>query len=170
MWDVEARAVAETARGRGDPITVLTADEVAPWRKATEPVIAAWYKQMKEKKLDGDKLLADVPALLAKYAEEPEPEQPQAPRPAEQPAEQQAVTEPPQMQAAEPRSHGFRRPRADAPAVEAAAPPTSTAQSSSMQPSAAPSSPAPAAAPAPAAKPAPAPVAAPKLKELDIPL
>jgi hypothetical protein len=154
---------------------MISGEGMAPWRKATEPVIAAWYKQMKEKKLDGDKLLADVPALLAKYAEEPEPEQPQAPRPAEQPAEQQAVTEPPQMQTAEPRSHGFRRARADAPAVEAVTPPTSTAQSSSMQPSAAqapaaPSSPAPAAAPAPAAKPAPAPVAAPKLKELDIPL
>jgi hypothetical protein len=170
MWDVEAKAVAGATRDRGEPVVMISGEGMAPWRKATEPVIAAWYKQMKEKKLDGDKLLADVPALLAKYAEEPEPEQPQAPRPAEQPAEQQAVTEPPQMQAAEPRSHGFRRPRADAPAVEAAAPPTSTAQSSSMQPSAAPSSPAPAAAPAPAAKPAPAPVAAPKLKELDIPL
>jgi len=170
MWDVEAKAVAGATRDRGEPVVMISGEGMAPWRKATEPVIAAWYKQMKEKKLAGDKLLADVPALLAKYAEEPEPEQPQAPRPAEQPAEQQAVTEPPQMQAAEPRSHGFRRPRADAPAVEAAAPPTSTAQSSSMQPSAAPSSPAPAAAPAPAAKPAPAPVAAPKLKELDIPL
>ena len=60
MWDVEARAVAETARGRGDPITVLTADEGAPWRKAAEPVIAAWQKQMKERKLDGGKLIAAV--------------------------------------------------------------------------------------------------------------
>jgi hypothetical protein len=126
-------------------------------------VIAAWHKQMKERKLDGDKLLADVHVLLAKYAEEPEPEPPQAPRPVEQPAEQQAVTEPPQT--AEPRSHGFRRPRADAPAVEAAAPPTSAQQPSSMPPWATPSPSAP-----PAAKPAPAPVAAPKLKELDIPL
>ncbi len=173
MWDLEAKAVAGAARDRGEPVVVISGEEMAPWRKATEPVIAAWHKQMKERKLDGDKLLADVHVLLAKYAEEPEPEPPQAPRPVEQPAEQQAVTEPPQT--AEPRSHGFRRPRADAPAVEAVTPPTSTAQSSSMQPSAAqpsaaPSSPAPAAAPAPAAKPAPAPVAAPKLKELDIPL
>ena len=175
MWDVEAKAVAGATRDRGEPVVMISGEGMAPWRKATEPVIAAWYKQMKEKKLDGDKLLADVQALLTRYAEEPEPEPPQAPRPVEQPAEQQAVTEPTQMQTAEPRSHGFRRPRADAPAVEAATPPTSTAQSSSMQPSAAqpsaaPSSPAPAAAPAPAAKPAPAPVAAPKLKELDIPL
>ena len=176
MWDIEAKAVAGAARDRGEPVVVISGEEMAPWRKATEPVIAAWHKQMKERKLDGDKLLADVHALLAKYAEEPEPEPPQAPRPVEQPGEQQAVTEPPQT--AEPRSHGFRRPRADAPAVEAAAPPTSAAQPSSMPPSATPSpsappapSPTASAAPTvPAAKPAPAPVAAPKLKELDIPL
>jgi len=176
MWDIEAKAVAGAARDRGEPVVVINGEEMAPWRKATEPVIAAWHKQMKERKLDGDKLLADVHVLLAKYAEEPEPEPPQAPRPVEQPAEQQAVTEPPQT--AEPRSHGFRRPRADAPAVEAAAPPTSAQQPSSMPPSATPSpsappapSPTASAAPTvPAAKPAPAPVAAPKLKELDIPL
>ena len=176
MWDLEAKAVAGAARDRGEPVVVISGEGMAPWRKATEPVIAAWHKQMKERKLDGDKLLADGHALLAKYAEEPEPEQPQAPRPAEQPAEQQAVTEPPQT--AEPRSHGFRRPRADAPAVEAAAPPTSAQQPSSMPPWATPSpsappapSPTASAAPTvPAAKPAPAPVAAPKLKELDIPL
>jgi TRAP-type C4-dicarboxylate transport system substrate-binding protein len=178
MWDLEAKAVAGAARDRGEPVVVISGEEMAPWRKATEPVIAAWHKQMKERKLDGDKLLADVHALLANYAEEPEPEPPQAPRPVEQPGEQQAVTEPPQT--AEPRSHGFRRPRADAPAVEAAAPPTSAAQPSSMPPSATPT-PSPSAPPAPsptasaaptvpAAKPAPAPVAAPKLKELDIPL
>jgi TRAP-type transport system periplasmic protein len=163
MWDLEAKAVAGAARDRGEPVVVISGEGMAPWRKATEPVIAAWHKQMKERKLDGDKLLADVHVLLAKYAEEPEPEPPQAPRPVEQPAEQQAVTEPPQT--AEPRSHGFRRPRADAPAVEAAAPPTSAQQPSSMPPWATPSPSAP-----PAAKPAPAPVAAPKLKELDIPL
>ena len=176
MWDLEAKAVAGAARDRGEPVVVISGEGMAPWRKATEPVIAAWHKQMKERKLDGDKLLADVHVLLAKYAEEPEPEPPQAPRPVEQPGEQQAVTEPPQT--AEPRSHGFRRPRADAPAVEAAAPPTSAQQPSSMPPSATPSpsappapSPTASAAPTvPAAKPAPAPVAAPKLKELDIPL
>ena len=176
MWDVEAKAVAGATRDRGEPVVVISGEGMAPWRKATEPVIAAWHKQMKERKLDGDKLLADVHVLLAKYAEEPEPEPPQAPRPVEQPAEQQAVTEPPQT--AEPRSHGFRRPRADAPAVEAAAPPTSAQQPSSMPPWATPSpsappapSPTASAAPTvPAAKPAPAPVAAPKLKELDIPL
>ena len=175
MWDLEAKVVAGAARDRGEPVVVMSGEEAAPWRKATEPVIAAWQKQMKERKLDGDRLLADVHSLLAKYAEEPEPEPPQAARPVEQPVEQQAVGEP---QTAEPKSQGFTRPRADAPAAETAAPRTSPPQPSAVPPSATPSLPAPpapsppasAAPPAPAANPAPAPIAAPKLKELDIPL
>ena len=175
MWDLEAKAVAGAARDRGEPVVVMGGEEAAPWRKATEPVIAAWQKQMKERKLDGDKLLADVHSLLAKYAEEPEPEPPQMARPVEQPVEQQAVSEP---QTAQPKSQGFARPRADAPAAEAAAPRTAPPQPSSVPPSATPSPPQPpappppasATPPAPAANSVPAPVAAPKLKELDIPL
>jgi TRAP-type transport system periplasmic protein len=151
MWDVEARAVAETARGRGDPIAILTADEGAPWRKATEPVIAAWQKQMKERKLDGGKLIAAVRELVAKYADEPEPQPAPSPQ-ASQAPEQKAVTEPQQSQQPPPaKTEAFTRPKADAPAVEAAAPAPSPAPSS-----------------APIAKPVPA--AATKPKELDIPL
>ena len=175
MWDVEAKAVAGAARDRGEPVAVMSGEAVAPWRKATEPVIAAWQKQMKERKLDGDKLLADLRSLLAKYADEPEPETPQA-RPVEQPAEQQAVTEPPQpaaqppQAATQPKPDGFSRPRADAPAVEAAAPVPSAQPSVARSPPASAAPPPPAAsAPLPAVKPAPAPVAAPP-KELDIPL
>ena len=90
MWDAEAKAVAQTTRERGDLITVLTNDDVAQWRKATEPVTAAWLKQMKERKIDGGKLMANAHALLAKYANEPEP-QSQSPTPrAEKPELQQA--------------------------------------------------------------------------------
>jgi TRAP-type transport system periplasmic protein len=144
MWDVEAKAVAETARGRGDPITVLTAEEVAHWRKATEPVVAAWQKQMKERKLDGGKLVAAVRELVAEYADEPEPQPAQSPQ-ASQPPEQKVATEPsqPQPQSPQAKAEAFTRPKADTPA----APPPS---------------------PAPVAKPVPA--AATKPKELDIPL
>src|SRR5208282_3836793 len=90
MWDIEAAAVAAMVRERGDPITMLTAEEVAKWRKATAPVIAAWLKQMKEHKLDGGKLIAGARVLLAKYANEPE-SQPAQPA---QPPEQKVVTEP----------------------------------------------------------------------------
>jgi TRAP-type transport system periplasmic protein len=142
MWDVEAKAVADTARDRGDPITVLTAEEVAHWRKATEPVIAAWRKQMKERKLDGGKLVAAVRELVAKYADEPEPQPAQSPQ-ASQPPERKVVTEPAQ-QPPQAKAEAFTRPKADAPAAEVPAPST------------------------PVVKPTPA--AATKPKELDIPL
>ena len=74
MWDAEAKSVAQAARDRGDPITVLTNEDLTSWRKATEPVIAAWMKQMKERKIDGAKLMAQARTLLAKYANEPEPQ------------------------------------------------------------------------------------------------
>jgi TRAP-type C4-dicarboxylate transport system substrate-binding protein len=158
MWDIEAKAVAGTARDRGDLVLVMSAEETAPWRKATEPVVAAWQKQMKDKKIEGGKLLASVEALLAKYAEEPEPDAPQPPRP----AEQEAITEPQQPQATtgQIKPEGFTRPRADAPAAEVAAQPAPA-----LRPSLAPASTLSAAPPAPVAKPVVAPP-----KELDIPL
>jgi len=170
MWDLEASAVAGVARDRGDVVAMLSGEEVAPWRKATEPVVALWQKQMKERKLDGENLLAIVNSLLAKYADEPEPEPPQAARPVEQPSEQQADTAPKQLQTAQPKPEAFTRPKADAPAAEGAAAPLGASTPPSAV-SAAPSPPASSVSPpAPAAKPAPAPVAAPRPKELDIPL
>jgi TRAP-type transport system periplasmic protein len=165
MWDLEATAIAGAAHDRGDPVVVIGGPELARWRKGTEPVIAAWQKQMRERKLDGGKLLAEVPALLAKYAGEPEPQAQAARRPA-QPAEQKAVTEPPPSEAAQPKPEAVTPPKADTSSLEAAASP----------PPAAAAAPAPAEAPAasmpspPAAQPQPAPVAAPKPKAFDIPL
>jgi TRAP-type transport system periplasmic protein len=161
MWDLEARAVAEAARDRDEPITLLPMEELAPWRKATEPVIAAWQKQMKERRLDGGKLVAAVRELVAKYADEPEPQPPQTAQ-RSQPVEQKAATEPsPQAQPEPAKAEAFRRGKADAPAAQAAPPSSSPAAS---PPSAAAAS----APPAPVAKPAPAVVSKPK--ELDIPL
>ena len=81
MWDVQAAAVVDMVGGRGDPITTLLPEAVARWRKATEPVIEAWLKEMKERKVDGGKLLANARALLAKYVNEPEPQPAQPARP-----------------------------------------------------------------------------------------
>ncbi len=111
MWDLEAKAVADMVRDRGDPITMLTAQEVEHWRKATEPVIVAWQKLMKERKLDGGKLLASVHELLAKYADEPEPQPPRPP----QPPEQKVVAEP--QQSPQANAEVAVRPKADAPAA-----------------------------------------------------
>jgi hypothetical protein len=81
MWDLQAAAVADMVAQRGDPITTLLPEAVAHWRKATEPVIEAWQKSMKEQKTDGGKLLSSAHALMAKYVNEPEPQPAQVPQP-----------------------------------------------------------------------------------------
>ena len=144
MWDVEAAGAVATARERGNAVTVLPSKEVLRWRKATEPVIAVWLKQMKDRRIDGDKLLADIRKLLAKYAGEPEPQPP--PRPSPQPPPEQRVVAQPQ------------------PEQKVIAQPQPTPEPKVMAPKAA--TPAPAAAPV--VKPPPA--AASRPKELDIPL
>jgi hypothetical protein len=73
MWDVQAAAVANDVGERGDVIVTLLPEAVAHWRKATEPVVNAWLKDMKEQKVDGDKMLASIHTLLTKYQNEPEP-------------------------------------------------------------------------------------------------
>jgi hypothetical protein len=125
---------------------VLTAEDIGHWRQATEPVIAAWQKQMKERKLDGAKLLAAVHELVAKYADEPQPQpaQPSQPSQASPSPEQKAVTEPPQAQPPQGNAEAQPRPKTEAPAVDAPAPSTTVTK--------------------------PAPAVATKPKELDIPL
>jgi hypothetical protein len=95
MWDQQAAAVANMVVERGDLIVTLLPEAVARWRKATEPVIDAWRKEIKEQKIDGTKLIAAANALLAKYANEPVPQSVQA----SPPTQQQAVAQPPQPQA-----------------------------------------------------------------------
>ncbi len=94
MWDLQASSVADIVSRRGDPIMTLTPEAVEPWRKATEPVIHAWLKQMKARKIDGEKLLAGARALFDKYADEPEPQPPRPSQPAQQPVEAKADTKP----------------------------------------------------------------------------
>src|SRR5690349_13949780 len=73
MWDLQAAAVADMVVERGDLIVTLLPEAVARWRKATEPVIDAWRKEIKEQKIDGAKLIAAANVLLSKFANAPEP-------------------------------------------------------------------------------------------------
>lgn len=68
IWDEQGVAVREMVQKRGNTITTLTKDEAARWAKTTQPVVDSWLKQAKEKGLNGEKLIADAKALLAKYA------------------------------------------------------------------------------------------------------
>jgi TRAP-type transport system periplasmic protein len=94
MWDVQAAAVANMVAERGDLIVTLLPEAVARWRKATEPVIDGWRKEMKEQKIDGGKLIAAANVLLAKYANEPAPQLSQPP-----PTQQQTIAQPTQPRA-----------------------------------------------------------------------
>jgi TRAP-type C4-dicarboxylate transport system substrate-binding protein len=67
MWDDAGKAVSEMVKGRGNAITTISEDEKAKWIKTTEPVIETWIKQVKDKGLDGGKLLEQARALVAKY-------------------------------------------------------------------------------------------------------
>jgi len=143
MWDIQAHAVAENVAERGDVIVTLLPEAVAHWRRATETVVETWLKDMKEHKIDGGKMIAGAHALLAKYADLPEPQPSQAP-----PPQQEAVT-PPQQ----PRSAGVTtipnaaNPPSPSPIAKPAPPPPHIA-TQTPAPAASIVKPAPAAAPA----------------------
>jgi TRAP-type C4-dicarboxylate transport system substrate-binding protein len=67
MWDEQGVPVRESIKTRGNTLNVISQDEKAKWIKATEPVIAAWIAQVKEKGLDGAKLIEQARALVAKH-------------------------------------------------------------------------------------------------------
>ncbi|HEX4407266.1 MAG TPA: TRAP transporter substrate-binding protein [Xanthobacteraceae bacterium] len=117
MWDLQAAAVADMVAQRGDTIVTLLPDAVARWRKATEPVIATWLKEMKDQKVDGAKLLAQARALLTKYANLPEPQTSQT----ASPPEQQAATDP---QHSDVKPDMSTRPRGSVPVTSASSPPS----------------------------------------------
>jgi TRAP-type transport system periplasmic protein len=165
MWDLQAASVVDMVSQRGDPIITLQPEAVAHWRKATEPAVDAWLKDMREHKIAGDKLLANVRTLLAKYVNEPEPQPTQAPRPAE-PSQSQPPTEakadvnatPPKVETPSPpaaKPAPPAKPAASAAPTTPATPPKPTAPS--MAPSTAPAPPQPT---APVAQPTPAPATA----------
>jgi TRAP-type C4-dicarboxylate transport system substrate-binding protein len=67
MWDDAGALVLERVKKRGNTLSAISADEKAKWIKATAPVIDGWIKQMKDKGLDGGKMVEEARALVAKY-------------------------------------------------------------------------------------------------------
>jgi TRAP-type C4-dicarboxylate transport system substrate-binding protein len=67
MWDDQAVIVSEMVKKRGNTITTLSEEEKGRWRKATEPVIDNWIKTVKERGIEGGKLLEEARALIAKH-------------------------------------------------------------------------------------------------------
>lgn len=64
-WDAPGL---EAAKKRGNTIIVLDAKETARWKEAAQKVTEAWIAEMKGKGIDGQMLVDDVRALVAKYA------------------------------------------------------------------------------------------------------
>jgi TRAP-type C4-dicarboxylate transport system substrate-binding protein len=58
----------EAARKRGNAIVVLDDRETARWKEAATKVTEAWIAEMKGKGIDGQALVEDARALIAKYA------------------------------------------------------------------------------------------------------
>ena len=67
MWDDAGKVVFEMVKAKGNTIGSIAEDEKARWIKATDPVVENWIKQVKDKGLDGGKLLEQARALVAKY-------------------------------------------------------------------------------------------------------
>lgn len=67
MWDDQAIVVEEMVRKRGNTVAAIDPAEAARWRKTTEPVVDAWIKQVKERGMDGGKMIENARALIAKY-------------------------------------------------------------------------------------------------------
>jgi TRAP-type C4-dicarboxylate transport system substrate-binding protein len=67
VWDEQADVVSAMVKARGNTIIVLAEEEKERWRKATEPVIENWLKTVKERGLDGQKLLDAARAAIKKH-------------------------------------------------------------------------------------------------------
>ena len=67
MWDEQAVVVSDMVKKRGNTITTLTEDEAKRWQQTTRPVIDAWIASVKDKGLDGTKLVETFRGLVAKY-------------------------------------------------------------------------------------------------------
>jgi TRAP-type C4-dicarboxylate transport system substrate-binding protein len=68
MFDERAAAVEEEVSKRGHSTTEFPPHETLRWRKATEPVVHSWLREMSARGANGEKLLADAKAVIAKYA------------------------------------------------------------------------------------------------------
>jgi TRAP-type C4-dicarboxylate transport system substrate-binding protein len=68
VWDEAGAEVRAMVEKRGNTITSITEEEKQRWIKTTAPVQEAWIKAMKEKGHDGEKLIADAKAAIAKHA------------------------------------------------------------------------------------------------------
>jgi TRAP-type C4-dicarboxylate transport system substrate-binding protein len=66
LWDEQKAPARKLALDRGNTVYVVPAAELAQWQKAAQPVLADWVRDMGKRGIDGDALLADARALIAR--------------------------------------------------------------------------------------------------------
>jgi len=69
-WDLADKASRDDAVAKKNTIETLSAAELPKWKKALEPVRKEWLDMAKGKGLDGEMLLKDFEATVAKYAKQ----------------------------------------------------------------------------------------------------
>lgn len=67
MWDNAGADVLAMVQKRGNTISAISEDEKQRWIKACDPVHEAWIKQVKDKGLDGAKMIEEARALVTKH-------------------------------------------------------------------------------------------------------
>ena len=73
LWDEQKAPARKLATDRGNTVIVVPAAELARWQVAAQPVITDWVADVGRRQIDGNALLADARALLARSAQEPRP-------------------------------------------------------------------------------------------------
>jgi TRAP-type C4-dicarboxylate transport system substrate-binding protein len=68
LWEQQKAPARKLAQDRGNTVIVVPAAELANWQRAAQPVLVEWIADMKRRQIDGDVLLADARALLARSA------------------------------------------------------------------------------------------------------
>ena len=66
-FDKMGQDVSELVTRKGGTIVTITEAEAQRWEKATDPVIEAWIKQVKDRNIDGGKLIETMRGLIAKH-------------------------------------------------------------------------------------------------------
>jgi TRAP-type C4-dicarboxylate transport system substrate-binding protein len=67
IWDASAPAARKLALDRGNQINVIGATELTRWDRASRGLYGQWIADMNNRGLDGNALMGDARALLAKH-------------------------------------------------------------------------------------------------------
>jgi len=66
-FDKMAAELPDLVKKKGGTIVTISEEEAQRWEKTTQPVIDAWIKQVKDRNIDGGKLVETVRGLIAKH-------------------------------------------------------------------------------------------------------